>query len=301
LHFTEPSSTASPVDYDHIAITDMPWTGTLLRDTFNAGSYDTINLKVSVLDVDFKLMLDLSQLEVVAFIQDEGYGTQQRAYSVLQAAYSPPLPVINGMGDVGIRNVTQFHGNCMTQVQPQFMITNYGTTLITSVMVSYTTNKYVNINQYTWTGSLQSGDSALVSFAAINLPAGADSLTGIIQQVNGQNTGTFYFNLSSRIFDFNVLNNFADPLDQTDYLNLNTTSPVQFVSFDDGIQSDDEILAGIYLYRPIHAILLGIEDLSNNHFWGSYRISTQSIVYRYNYYNYVTYLADKNSIFTVNA
>jgi hypothetical protein len=113
LHFTEPSSSKGQWDYEHVAITDMPYYATTLRDTFFNGSDDTIRFQVSTLDVRFQLLLDLSQLEVVAFIQDEGYGQTQSAYSVLQAAYSAPITVVQGMGDVGIRNITAYHGNCM--------------------------------------------------------------------------------------------------------------------------------------------------------------------------------------------
>lgn len=131
------------------------------------------------------------EFAVVAFVQDDS------DQFVLAAGHSSPI-AIEGLLDVSIVNNTDPQTTAATcevlELAPAFTVENNGGTEITELEIEVTIGSQVSIES--WSGSIPGGESANVQLDGLELPAGTNATSFVVQTVNG--TG-----------DANALNNNA--------------------------------------------------------------------------------------------
>ena len=112
-------------------------------------------------------------------------GQKERMWATL---LSDRLSLISSLGcvpvsdlDAGINTIeSPIGGQCDPEVSPEITIANYGTQTLTSVTIEYGASTYSH--SFDWTGSLASGNSALVSLPAFT--AGTGDQTFVVRTVD---------------------------------------------------------------------------------------------------------------------
>jgi hypothetical protein len=146
--------------------------GTTLPTSWTIGQIQTITIGTSVPSYIYSL----NELAVVAFIQDNSNK------SVKQAAFSAaqPLALDGGIADNLAIPATQ----CATSITPTVVLTNSGTTTLTSATISYQIDNGTPSTQ-SWTGSLAPGASQQITLPAISVTAGTHTFTSTCTNING--------------------------------------------------------------------------------------------------------------------
>lgn len=109
--------------------------------------------------------------------------------------------------DAGILTITNPSGTiCGTSVIPQVELKNYGTTTLTSVTIKYRVNSGT-LSTYTWTGSLASNATTLVTLPAITAPVGANTFTAYTQNPNNGTDGNTVNDSKTANFTVNTTSN----------------------------------------------------------------------------------------------
>lgn len=176
---TAPGSNGEKV-FKHVMRTMAPTNaGTTLAGTWTAGQTVTNTITVPVPTYIY----DLGQVEIVAFIQENGVrDVHQAAKSAAQPlALDGAVTAISGLPAV----------QCTPTINPTVTITNTGATTLTSADVE------VRIGAGTptivpWTGSLATGATATVNVPAMTGTAGGQTITATLTNINGSpdlNTG----------------------------------------------------------------------------------------------------------------
>ncbi|MCX8480063.1 MAG: T9SS type A sorting domain-containing protein [Chitinophagales bacterium] len=213
IHLKNPTGDNGIKDYFNLAWDYFPvyWNhGITLNRIWNIGQTDTLHYKIRLNVSPSIYIYDYSQLSFVGFIQDDGYAGNKNSYSVLQAAYSPPIPVPNNLTDVGIENVNTIPtGYCADSITPIYKITNYTQPAITSLQILCSTNYWTNYMTQNWNGFLLKDSSIVISFPKIGLLGGFDTLVGRIFQVNGHTVGNSQWSYANK-YDYNSANNISN-------------------------------------------------------------------------------------------
>ena len=147
-------------------------TGSTLAGTWTSGQTVSNSMTVAIPSYYY----DISQLEVVAFIQENvTKDVHQAAKSAAQ-----PLALDGSVTAIGGLPVVQ----CTPSITPTVTITNTGATALTSADVE------VRIGAGTptivpWTGSLATGATAVVNVPAMTGTAGGQTITATLTNING--------------------------------------------------------------------------------------------------------------------
>lgn len=163
-------------------------TGTALPSSMTAGQQWSNQFTVPMPSYIY----NYGQIAFVAFVQSDGNKM------VHNAAHSAALPVPSGFADAATGNASVAGADiCDASFTPAVTITNNSGTVITSADAHYSINGGTAVTQ-AWSGSLNQGASATITFPAINLGGGSNVFEAYIDNVNGQ-------------IDYNTLNNAIAP------------------------------------------------------------------------------------------
>jgi hypothetical protein len=165
--------------------------GTTLPNTLAPGTPYTFTFKEKAPTYIYKK----PQMAVAVFVEDMGTATfLPRVY---QSKLALPPNTIDLKGNyTGTTTSTNY---CASTVNPSIVITNNGTTPITSATIGYTLNGAGGTTQ-NWTGNLTAGQSATITMPAIVAPVGTNLYEFSITNINGGN-----------IVDLNESNNTLNP------------------------------------------------------------------------------------------
>jgi hypothetical protein len=136
-------------------------TGTALPAVMNPG--DSVNYTFSWTMAN---VYDMNQIAVVGFVQEDG------AKEIIQGGYSRTL--INN--DAGITGLSSSFLNCNPNVTPSVTVFNYGISPLTSLDILYKVDAGA-FSTYSWTGTIASGSSAVVTLPTITFTSGVHTLT----------------------------------------------------------------------------------------------------------------------------
>jgi len=164
IHFSAPTGTNGEKDFHHVMRKMIPnASGTALAASWTNAQSQVFTLKAKIPTY----IHDKSQIEIVAFVEDQGAGATSRR--VHNAAYSAPQALTLDASVMGINNALV---TCNTVITPATTITNMGSATLTQCVINYKLDAGT-VNTYTWTGSLATGATANV-----NLPAFAATTAG---------------------------------------------------------------------------------------------------------------------------
>ena len=181
--FTTAPGTNGEKDFSNVMRKMYPSaSGTTLSSSWTASQSFTITVSAAIPSYVY----DLSQIAVVAFVQDDGNK------SVKQAAYSAPQPIIDDAGISAITSVPTYLCTA-TSITPGVTIKNYGSNTVTSCTINYKVDNGT-VSTLPWTGSLASGQTATVNLPSI-------SITG-----NGTHTFYAYTSIPNSNTDYNTKN-----------------------------------------------------------------------------------------------
>ncbi len=282
IHVKNATGANRVVDYYNVMRKMIPNAdGTILRNSWFNGQSDTITFKFHIGIYPLTYLYDFSQIAFVGFLQDDGYGTTVNANSVLQAAYSAPLPMPSFMADAGLENVTAITSHCIDSITPSFKITNHGMPLLTQAIIAYSTNKWNTSTSLVWNGNLAKDSSAIISFSPIAVGLGNIPLVGKITSVSGHPLGDSQNSFANH-YDYNCSNNITNSYLPYDYSVTSTHSNAAILqnfqncaSFDKNVtftnatlinKKRDDIMVFNQVYAP-----LATEPL------GAYASSSQSL------------------------
>ncbi len=172
VHFAVAPGTNGEKDFYDVMRKMVPnASGTALNNTWTNAQVQNLIFKVPVP----AYIHDKNQIAFVAFVQDNG------TKRVHQAAYSTPVTVNLDASTAAIANpVVQ----CSSTVTPMATIKNAGQTTLTSCLVNYQLDAGP-VNTYTWSGSLTSGTSTVVTLPTISSAVGTHTLTVYTSAPNG--------------------------------------------------------------------------------------------------------------------
>ena len=162
IHFVSPPASNGEEDFYYVFRKFYPDTlGTVLPNSLPAG--DSLIYTLSIQPPSYIYRKDLMALAI--FIQD--FGTSKVAQAVRDAPFQTPV-------DIQMRDTTvypSFSYLCAETFTPKLMIKNLTGTVLTSAVIGY---YYPNLNRpavtYQWTGSLDSGQSTIVTFPTCTVP-----------------------------------------------------------------------------------------------------------------------------------
>jgi hypothetical protein len=109
---------------------------------------------------------NVDQIAVVGFVQQDG------VKEIIQGGYSRTL--INN--DAGITGLNSSFLNCNPNVTPSVTVFNYGIAPLTSLDILYKVDNG-SFSTFSWTGSIASGSSAVVTLPTITFTSGPHTLT----------------------------------------------------------------------------------------------------------------------------
>lgn len=105
--------------------------------------------------------------------------------------------------DAGILNVISPSGtSCLTSINPQVELRNFGNSTLTSVNIHYQLNSGP-VSIYSWSGSLATGNSVIVNLPSQTVTTGTHTFTAYTSQPNGSADG--YSANDSETITFTVL------------------------------------------------------------------------------------------------
>jgi archaellum component FlaF (FlaF/FlaG flagellin family) len=163
-------------------------TGSALPSTMTAGQTWTNQFTVPMPSYIY----NYGEIAFVGFVQSDG------DKMVHNAAHSAATPVPPGFPDAATGNASTAGADiCDASFTPAVTITNNSSTVITSADAHYTINGGAAVTQ-SWTGSLNQGASATITFPATTLGGGNNVFEAYTDNVNGQ-------------IDFYTLNNAIAP------------------------------------------------------------------------------------------
>jgi hypothetical protein len=160
--------------------------GTILSNSWTVGQMQTITFTKALP----AYIYDKNQIAVVAFIQDDGNKV------IHQAALSTPhqLPLDAGLFDCAAASSVI----CNSSVSPSVMLTNYGSSTLTSATINWQINGG-SVSSQPWSGTLAPGASTSVSLPSMTLPSSSNTVHLYSSLPNGSgdyNTGNDNRNLS---------------------------------------------------------------------------------------------------------
>lgn len=205
--FPEPPGSTNEVDYKSVMRRMLPSAAGAPLAAIPAGDSVVVNYAVALPDYIY----NYAEIGAVAFVQ------KVSDKQVYQAVESLPKPLQGNVVDLGIDpNTVGPTGLCSYGVTPRVVITNSGTSAVTSMTVSYKLNDEAPVTQ-PWTGTLNSGQSATITFPAITVTPGASRLEYAVESPNGdafdynamneQLTSETYYTLSSTAIDDEIVEN----------------------------------------------------------------------------------------------
>lgn len=164
--------------------------------------FDTNLPNVSVADLEINLEDD----KIIA-------GTYGRG------VWECPIPVVYPPDDIKVSEIAyplSTAVNCTSLVAPQVLVENNGLNAINSVTLNYTIDTVPYI--YTWTGIINSNQTAIITLPSVTLPKGAYSIVvnaTILNDAfadNNSTSGRFYLNDSGTVNVTNTFENTSDAL-----------------------------------------------------------------------------------------
>jgi len=219
IEFTSPPGSNGELTFKNVMRKMYPDnSGLSLASTWTAGQ--TLSATISAAIPSY--IYDLGQLEVVAFIQENGSKiVHQSAKSAAQPlAIDAAVTAISGLPFI----------QCTPTVNPSFTLKNAGANTMTSadieIKLDNGTPSIVN-----WTGTLTTGSTTNVAIPAITSTNGGHILSAKVTQVNGNpdlNTGN---NTASGIFYLYIL---SAPAQITEGFESNFFPPTDWANYNPG-------------------------------------------------------------------
>jgi hypothetical protein len=168
IHFAAPTGTNGEKDFYHVMRKMIPnASGTTLQSAWTNGAMQSFTFKIKIPTY----IHDKSKIEIVGFVEDRGSATTDRR--VHNAAYSAPQALSLDASIAAISSSAVF---CSTSVVPAGNLTNAGQTTLTSCLINYKLDNGT-VNTYTWTGSLATGTSTVVTLPSLTTTSGTHTLT----------------------------------------------------------------------------------------------------------------------------
>jgi thiol-disulfide isomerase/thioredoxin len=162
IYFTTAPGTNGEKHFEGVMKKMLPnATGTALPAVMNAG--DSVNYTFSW---PMANVYNVDQIAVVGFVQQDG------VKEIIQGGYSRTL--INN--DAGITGLNSSFLNCNPNVTPSVTVFNYGIAPLTSLDILYKVDNG-SFSTFSWTGSIASGSSAVVTLPTITFTSGPHTLT----------------------------------------------------------------------------------------------------------------------------
>ena len=208
INFPNPPGSNGESDFYGVMKKMLPTAqGTTLPSAWTAGMTQNLNF---IVDVPW-YTYNLNELAVVAFIQDNSNKTIHQTGLSLPTLNLPNNVDMAVLGASGVPAVT-----CAGPFSPTVVIRNEGSAQITSADIIYQVDNYTP-QVFNWTGSLNQGQTDIVSLPAVTAP-------------NGEHTIQFTIGNLSAGVDVSPINNFAEK-SYISYANFTTIPVVEgFVS-----------------------------------------------------------------------
>lgn len=205
--FPEPPGSTAEVDYKSVMRRMLPSASGAPLAAIPAGDSIVVNYAVALP----AYIYNYAEIGAVAFVQ------KVSDKQVYQAVESLPKPLQGNVVDLGVNpNTVGPTGLCSYGVTPRVIVTNSGTNAVTSMNVSYKLNDNAPVVQ-AWTGTLNNGQSATVTFPAITVSPGASRIEYAVESPNGgafdynamneQLTSQTYYTLSATAIDDEIVEN----------------------------------------------------------------------------------------------
>jgi len=205
--FPEPPGSTAEVDYKSVMRRMLPSASGAPLAAIPAGDSIVVNYAVALP----AYIYNYAEIGAVAFVQ------KVSDKQVYQAVESLPKPLQGNVVDLGVNpNTVGPTGLCSYGVTPRVIVTNAGTNAVTSMNVSYKLNDNAPVVQ-AWTGTLNNGQSATVTFPAITVSPGASRIEYAVESPNGgafdynamneQLTSQTYYTLSATAIDDEIVEN----------------------------------------------------------------------------------------------
>jgi thiol-disulfide isomerase/thioredoxin len=162
IYFTTAPGTNGEKHFEGVMKKMLPnATGTALPAVMNVGDSVNYNFSWPMANV-----YNVDQIAVVGFVQQDG------VKEIIQGGYSRTL--INN--DAGITGLNSSFLNCNPNVTPSVTVFNYGIAPLTSLDILYKVDNG-SFSTFSWTGSIASGSSAVVTLPTITFTSGPHTLT----------------------------------------------------------------------------------------------------------------------------
>lgn len=145
--------------------------GTTMPDTLLAGQTFSVTFTQKIPTYVYRK----SQIAILAFVQNN------TTKNVKQAAISEPIPLALNADATAITGLNSL--TCGTSVTPIVVLTNSGSTTLTSATITYVVNG--TTMTYDWTGSLAPGAATNVSLPALTLANGKTNISANVTSING--------------------------------------------------------------------------------------------------------------------
>lgn len=175
INFSSPPGSNGEMVFYGVMRKMMPnATGTSLAASWTTNQTQTITLTAQAVPA---YIYDKNQLDVVAWIQDDGNK------SVQQAAQTTPVLVVNDAGVTAVTNVPLI--TCSTSFTPTATIKNFGSATLTACTINYQVDANTPAT-FNWSGSLATNSTANVTLPTVNSTAGAHTFKVWTTVPNGQ-------------------------------------------------------------------------------------------------------------------
>lgn len=202
INFTSPPGSNGEKDFYGVMKKMLPnANGTTLATSWTPGMTQSYSFTVDVPWYTY----NLNELAVVCFIQNNSTKQIHQTKFVPNNLNLPNDVDMAILGASGVPAVT-----CAGPFSPTVVIRNDGTAPVSSVDIDYQVDNFPS-QTYTWTGTLNQGQTAVVNMPAVNAP-------------NGERTIEFRIGTINTGIDISPINNFASK-DFISYSNF-TTLPV---------------------------------------------------------------------------
>lgn len=173
IHFdTPPGSNGETEFYMSMRAMYPSAKGVVLPASWTTGQSDTINIAAPLPAYIYQI----TELAVVGFVQDD------KDKNIKQGAISNPKPVNNDLYVVSV-NLPEIV--CTDKYTPNFTLVNKGAVTLDSCIISYKVDNGTAVVKK-WTGSVDSGKSAIVTLDELPLSQGKHTITVTCSKPNGE-------------------------------------------------------------------------------------------------------------------
>jgi hypothetical protein len=180
IHFSAPPGSNGEQDFYYVFRKFYPDTnGTVMPNSLAAG--DSLIYTYTFSPPSY--IYNKTEMGIAAWVQDFGTSMVHQAVKA---------PVYDSLTDVALTDSTVYPPagfSCHASITPRLRLTNMQKTVITSATLSYYyTGRDLIPGSYQWTGSLDSGQSAIITFSPVTIASNTwDSIYYTVSNINGGN------------------------------------------------------------------------------------------------------------------